>query len=145
MLQECAPIHTIRCGPKWNKDTPSPGKSQTASGRLFALELPTCEREIVFKYMNGMREAIDSCLRANLTLESVFLNICLDQMPVHVRGPLNDKLTRINKNFLFNIDTFETKFSSVMSLTSEAPEQNKTKRIVAYNMGDIKEIKKKEL
>ena len=30
----------------------------------------------------------------------------------------------------------------MMSLTSQAPE-NKTKRIVAYNMGDIKEIKKK--
>ena len=91
--------------------------------------------------MNGIRETIDACMRAGLTLESLCLNICLDHMPPHVKGPLNDKLTRINSTFLFDINTFEREFSSVMSLTSNAPEQIKSNRIAAYNMGKIEESK----
>ena len=116
-------------------------RAQAASRKLLALDFPSSERQTIYDYVNGIRETIDACLRAGLTLESLCLNICLDHMPPHVKGPLNDKLTRIKSSFLFDIDTFEKEFSSVMSLTSNATEQIKSARIAAYNIGKIEESK----
>ena len=50
-------------------------KTQAASRKLMELETPSKDIGSITKYVDGVREAIDACNRADLTLEHVFLNI----------------------------------------------------------------------
>ena len=110
-------------------------KTQAASRKLMELEAPSSSIGSIVKYVDGVREAIDACSRADLTLEHVFLNICLDNLPIIIKGQLSKGLARIHPDYKFTKETFEKEFSHATSLCASMPV---TSRMSMLSMGSEK-------
>ena len=80
------------------------------------IQPPSDSESSVIKYVDAIREAVDISDRAGLSIENLFFNICVDNLPERIRVPLVKGLEPVHKDFKFKKETFESEFSRVMAL-----------------------------
>ena len=96
-------------------------RTQQAARKFFSIPLPTNDDESVIRYIDAVRDAVDSVERAALQPEHIFFNIALDNLPEKVRIPLVEKLEVHCEDFKFSKALFEKQFSKTMSLLENKP------------------------
>ena len=91
-------------------------KTQQASRKYFAIQPPIDDEESIIKYVDAVRDAVDTVECAALQPEHILFNIALDNLPERVRVPLAEKLEVDCPDFKFSKAIFEKQFSKIMSL-----------------------------
>ena len=108
-------------------------RTQEAARRYFDFQTPEDNDEAIFKFIDGIRDSLDTVQRLDLKPEHLVLNAAMDCLPSRVRVPLSDKLEGICPDFKFSKSIFETHFSKVMSLQGKKQVQRHTTMYVAQN------------
>ena len=108
-------------------------KTQEAARRYFDFQTPEDTDEAIYKFIDDIRDSLDTVERLDLKPEHLVLNAAMDCLPSRVRGPLSDKLEGICPDFKFSKSIFETHFSKVMSLQGKKQLQRHTTMYVAQN------------
>ena len=57
-------------------------KTQQAARRLMEIEPPTNNDTSIIKYVDAIREAVDTAERVDMRIEHLFFNICIDNLPI---------------------------------------------------------------
>ena len=99
-------------------------KTQQASRKYFSIQPPTDDDESIVKYIDAVRDAVDSVESAALQPEHILFNIALDNLPERVRVPLAEKLEADCPDFKFSKAIFEKQFSKIMSLLKNNPQHS---------------------
>ena len=91
-------------------------KTQRASRKYFSIPPPEDDDESIVRYIDAVRDAVDTVETAALQPEHILFNIALDNLPERVRVPLAEKLEVDCPDFKFSKAIFEKQFSKIMSL-----------------------------
>ena len=111
-------------------------RTQEAARRYFDFQTPEDNDEAITRFIDGIRDSIDTVQRLDLKPEHLVLNAAMDCLPSRIRVPLSDKLEGICPDFKFSKSIFETHFSKVMSLQGKKTSQRHTTMYVTQNTID---------